>query len=784
MAALTVGQLMLSEILPPDVYKPGEIIDKKSVKRIFGELARNYPDKYKELLHRSTLLGRDVAAATGGASFSVDDLATPPRAAARRQQLAGEIEQILRTVPPREQEQAIIKTVARYQSRDSAEVAAEAEELGNPLSKLLRGAGRGNPASLARLIASDLMYADNLGKAVPIPILRSYSQGLTPGEVAASSFGARRGVVEAKTAVSSGGYAAKLLLGAAHRMVVTAEDGEDPNPGRGLPVDTDDEDNLGALLARDTGPYKRNTEITPKIAADLLRRGFDQILVRSPLTSADPDGGVYARDVGYRTGRQLPRIGDSVGAVAAGSVNEPITQSVLCLAKGTLVRSGDGGEVAIELVRPGDIVMGADRFGNTFPVRVVRVYDNGLRPCVETRFNYTKHESVWLRSTTDHKLLVTAARQAKGDSPYCVLPVAKLLTANYAVLADHATGRNKTAVRASMLVLGQMPTYDIEVDHPDHLFVLANGLIVSNSAKHKGGLATHEEGLQGFALIDKLINPPKEFRDAATHADADGLVTSIREAPQGGQYVTVGGKDHYVPAGRKLQVKKGDQVEAGDQLSDGPINPHMVIKHKGVGEGARQLTYALRDAIRGSGLNVHRRNLELVVRGLADRIEMTQEYEDFLPGDTVPYSQLAARYKPREGYRESGLSSVIGRYLEKPVLHYTIGTRITPKVVQTLKKHKVDRLVTHHEPPPFVNQMVRAVDVLKTDQDWMTRQIGTGLTKSLLEATHRSRVSDEDSTSFVPARVRATDFNRIGKVTNLQPPPQPPRLNMPTPPTP
>jgi hypothetical protein len=620
MADMSMGQYLLADVLPSDVYRPGQIIDKGSAKQIFGDLARNHPDRYKELSNRAAVLGREVGTMTGGGSFSIRHLATPKGALARREQLKQQVATILQTLPESEHDKAITAALAKLQATDSGDTVAEIEAEGNPLSMILKGAGRGNPAAIARLVSSDLMYADAAGRPIPVPVVNSYSHGLTPAEYVASTFGVRSGLVTAKTGIGMGGYAAKLLLAAAHRMVVTGEDAPEAlaalSADRGLPVDTDDKDNIGALLARDTGPYKRNTRLDPKILAQLKKLGHDQIVVRSPLTSVDPEGGVYAKDVGYREKDQLPGIGEAVGITAAGAVSEPVSQALL-------------------------------------------------------------------------------------------------------------------------------------------------------SAKHKGGLAEEQtDELTGFALIDRLINTPKEFREAATHTEVDGRVDSIYEAPQGGSYVRVADQEYYVPANRQINVKVGDTVEAGDQLTDGAINPRVVVQHKGLGEGGRQLVTSLRKAIGG---NAHRRNVELIVRGLVDRVRVTQEFDDYTPDDVVPYNEIAARWQPRETSKVELTDRLTGKYLERPVLHYSVGTRITPSVRQMLQKHKIKQVTTNEEPPPFEPELVRATDLLRTDSDWMTRQIGTGLQKGLLESAHRGRVSDEESTSFVPARAHAVNFGRVGKV-QLKPP--------------
>jgi hypothetical protein len=764
---LTLGQYLLADILPPDVYRPGQEINKQSINTILAQVAERYPDRYKDILHRLTQLGKTVSVQTGGGSFSVSQLATPPGAAARRAELAQKVQKIVTTLPEDKQNKAITDLLFEASKTDKDLTYDEANAAGSPLALMLKGAGRGNRASLNRLIASDLLYSDASGRPVPIPILRSYSQGLSPGEYVASSFGARKGIVDTKLSVGASGYLSKLLNSTAHRMVVTDQDGppeiDQRSIFRGLPVDTDDEDNVGALLSIPVGGYDRNTVLTPKILADLQRRGIDEIAVRSPITTADPHGGVYARDVGYRSEGRLPENGSSVGITASSVVSEPITQAALCLAKGTLVRMSNYTVKRIEEIVSGDEVVGADKNGKTFPVKVVRVFDNGPRECIESKFSTEYGETAFLISTPEHKVLGVTF-----ESDYLPRAVVREVAKSDVALMPtmgRPPGKQFWWNKDSVTEVGVRHTYDIEVDHPDHLFLLANRLIVSNSSKHKGGLVdSNTEELSGFELIDRLFNTPKDFREAASHATVDGVVDAITPAQQGGHYVSVGGQSHYVPGDKMPSVKVGAKVEAGDQLSNGPPNPREVIAHKGLGEGARQLTYTIRDAIRESGGKVNRRNLELVVRGLVDRVRLTEEYGDYSPDDLVPYNQIAANWKPREGFRTSGLESVQGRYLEEPVLHYSIGTRITPSVVSRLKKHGIKQIATHVTPPPFQSEMVRSIDLLKTDDNFLTRQLGTGLQKSLLDATHRGLEADEDDTSFVASRARAVDFNRKGLV--------------------
>jgi hypothetical protein len=576
------------------------------------------------------------------------------------------------------------------------------------------------------------------------------------------------------------GFLGKQLTQSAHRLVVTDLDGDgEPDVVRGLPVDVSDPDNEGALLAAPTGGYPRNTVLTPKILSDLQGKVEGDILVRSPLVGGPADGGVYGRDVGLRERGTIPPRGDFVGIAAAQAASEPLSQSQLCLAEGTRVRMADGTTKAIEFLKTGDAVLGADRTGATFPVAVLTRFDNGLRVC-ET---FARRD--WsVTCTPDHKVLCYDS--TGGDSR--VAPIGDVARCLLVFAAMSGTGDSEICFggvyRRSMgsrVAAGERPTFDIEVDHPDHLFVLANGLIVSNSSKHAGGVAGAAKGVSGFALVNALTQVPRTFPGGAAHASKDGRVTAIRPAPQGGHFVAVGGFEHYVKTGLDPSVKVGDDVEAGDVLSGGTPNPAEIVRHKGVGEGRRYFVQAFKAAYDGAGIPIHRRNAELIARGLINHVRMTEETDDHLPDDVVPYSRLEASWRPRDGYTVEPPAKAHGLYLEKPTLHYTVGTRITPAVSARLAKHGVAGVTVHRDPPPFEPEMVRGMESVTHDPDWLTRMMGSYLQRSLLRGVHRADVSDSSGTSYVPALAQSREFGRVGQTVGFVAPPAAPPSGPPPP---
>lgn len=599
------------------------VLDKKGVNELLREVAEKFPEEYRDVSHKLLQVGRDASFSTGGYSFGPDSLRPTVAARKMRLDLGQELNKIYANgqLTDDQRELEIIKAAQRYQVKLVDDVYDEALAENNPIAIMAKTGTRGNKHNVNSLLGADLLYTDHKGHPIPIPVLRSYSQGLRPVEYFAGAFGARKGVMDLKSATQDAGFLSKQLQQAAHRLLVTADDDDDPydesNP-RGLPVDTDDPDNEGSMLAHPIGGYGRNTELTPKILKELRAKGHEQILVRSPTVGGPLDGGVYGRDVGRRErGGMAPR-GDYVGLAAAQALAEPITQ-------------------------------------------------------------------------------------------------------------------------------GQI------------------------SSKHTGGIAgaAGSGAISGFKYINQLVQVPKKAGWAA-HSQLDGRVQEVHEAPQGGWFVTVSGKKHYVPHGQAVTVKPGDEIEAGDTLSDGVANPAEVTEHKGIGEGRRAWTKAFHLAIANTGQMGHRRNVELLARGLINHVRLTDEVGDYVPDDIVPYQSLERNWEPREGHAVVSPNQAVGKYLERPVLHYTIGTKIRPSVVKQLQQFGVNQLSVHHEPPPFAPEHVRGMAIASKSQDWMENSLGSYQSKSVLEAARRGGVTDEAGTSYA-APLAAGNFGRQGLTQGWKP---------------
>ena len=285
--------------------------------------------------------------------------------------------------------------------------------------------------------------------------------------------------------------------------------------------------------------------------------------------------------------------------------------------------------------------------------------------------------------------------------------------------------------------VGDLPCFDIMVDHPDHLFVLANDLICSNSGAYKG-----KKQISGLSYIYDFIGSPESAADRAAVATQDGKVTKIEDAPQGGKYIYIGDAKHYVLPDTDLEVKVGDTVEAGDIISDGLADPEEIVKYKGLGAGRKYYATRFKKLLDDSGIKTSQRHTEMVARAALSNVRITDPdgFGEYLPDDIVNYNKLEATYKPRESSKEINLktsndSNLLNKYLEKPVLHYTIGTRITPSVLKDIKDIKVNNVLVNDEPPGFEPVLIRAQEIAsKGSDDWLARMQGSYIAGNLVDS--------------------------------------------------
>lgn len=325
-----IGALLISEALPEELRQDQYDLNKKSVHDLFMKVANTYPDRYKDILQKLSDVGA-TAAWTEGASVSLSAL---KRSAAKEKVLADVRRQVQSIIDDDnltddQREKAIVEALIDKIEPVQKAVYEESKQEGSPFVMQLDSGARGKKTDINSLRGADLLATDAQDRFLPVPLWRSYAEGMTPAQYFAASYGQRKGAVGVKLATADAGYMAKRLANAAHRFVVSRETPPQARLPVGLPVPVKDRDNVGSYLAQDAGPLKAGTLLTSDHLDDLEDAGVDEILVHSPMTEPSEDGGISRLAAGKRLSSGPAPIGENIGLQSAQTIGERLSQGAL-----------------------------------------------------------------------------------------------------------------------------------------------------------------------------------------------------------------------------------------------------------------------------------------------------------------------------------------------------------------------------------------------------------------------------------------------------------------------
>ena len=152
---------------------------------------------------------------------------------------------------------------------------------------------------------------------------------------------------------------------------------------------------------------------------------------------------------------------------------------------------------------------------------------------------------------------------------------------------------------------------------------------------HTGGVAGGDI-TQGLPRVEELFEARKP-KGLAEICEADGTVIAIEARKDNKTEVRVRGEEedrtYIIPYGARINVKEGDQVFAGGQITRGPLNPHDILRLNGV-EGVYQ--YLLKEVQRvykQQGVDINDKHVEVIVSQMLSKYKIEDDGDtDLLPG--------------------------------------------------------------------------------------------------------------------------------------------------------
>ena len=155
---------------------------------------------------------------------------------------------------------------------------------------------------------------------------------------------------------------------------------------------------------------------------------------------------------------------------------------------------------------------------------------------------------------------------------------------------------------------------------------------------HTGGVASAEDITQGLPRVEELFEARKP-KGLAVITEINGVV-HIDDSKKRREAVVTSedgeSESYLIPFGSKLKVKDGDVVEAGDELTEGSVNPHDILKIKGIKGVQAYLLKEVQSVYRLQGVEISDKHIEVIIRQMLRKVQIEDAGDTtMLPGELI-----------------------------------------------------------------------------------------------------------------------------------------------------
>jgi DNA-directed RNA polymerase subunit beta' len=567
----------------------------------------------------------------------------------------------------------------------------------NSIYMMADSGARGSAAQIRQLAGMRGLMAKPDGSIIETPITTNFREGLNVLQYFISTHGARKGLADTALKTANSGYLTRRLVDVTQDLVVIVDDcgttngfamkalvegGEVVEPlrerilGRVLVSDVIDPDSQTVLFA--TG------YLLDEDAVDTIERlGIDEVTVRTPL-SCETRYGLCAKCYGRDLGRgSLVNAGEAVGVIAAQSIGEPGTQLTMrtfhvggaasraaaqshieAKSAGTIRFSATMRYVTnpkhekVVIARSAEVLITDDHgrererhkvpYGATMqvadglqvkPGAQLATWDPHTRPIVTEYAGIVRFENVekgitvaeQMDDVTGLSTLVVidpkrgAKAQAKG-----LRPQVKLLDEAGQELKIHGTD---IAVAITLHVGSIITVKDGQT--------VSVGEILARIPQESVKTRDITGGLPRVAELFEARSP----KDAGMLAEITGTV-SFGKDTKGKQRLIIteldgAAHEYLIPKDKHVMAHDGQVVNKGEVIVDGPVDPHDILRLKGVEELARYIIDEVQDVYRLQGVKINDKHIEVIVRQMLRRIVISDPGESrFIREEQVERSEV------------------------------------------------------------------------------------------------------------------------------------------------
>jgi DNA-directed RNA polymerase subunit beta' len=677
----TVGRVIFSEIWPDEMGFPNKVVGKSQL----GDLIWRC---YKICGHEKTVITLDRLKELGfreatraGVSIGIDDMIIPKEkvheiAVAQKQIAEVEKQHRKGVITSGERYNKIVDVWTHCTDQISGVMLKtfdqnQGKQEYNPISLMVDSGARGNKQQVRQLAGLRGLMARPSGEIIENPILSNFREGLTVLEYFISTHGARKGLADTALKTADSGYMTRKLVDVAQDVII-----RDPDCGttNGIWVQAiyEGEDVVVKLAERLVGRcscddihepsnpkhylVRANEEIDELKAKAIDNAGIERVKIRSVLTCESKHGvcvNCYGRNLA--TGGKV-KLGEAVGIIAAQSIGEPGTQLTM--------RTFHTGGVALGGSKQPIIKPKFDGVVRYNDIRYVQLEDGN-------NIVLNKNGSISIladdgRELEMHNVVIGSViavpnegKVKKGDTlvqwdPYNV----PILTEKAGRIKFHDIIEGVTMKQEVDEATAQEAIVIIEHKedlHPQIVVIDDKGEVVANYPIPSGAHIVVSEGDKivagtlmaktprktsktkditgGLPRVAELFEARRP-KDASEISKIDGVV-DFGPSVRGKRCILIKDQqtdveeEHLIPIGKHVIVFKGDYVRKGQQLTEGPVDPHEILDICGPQELQEHLVNEVQEVYRLQGVTINDKHIEIIVRQMLRKVRITE------PSDTV-----------------------------------------------------------------------------------------------------------------------------------------------------
>ncbi|NBX50390.1 hypothetical protein EBT25_10705 [bacterium] len=454
---------------------------------------------------------------------------------------------------------------------------------------MIESGARGSMAQLTQTIGMIGLKSSPSGDIIELPVKSSFKDGVSVLEFFISSHGVRKGLTDTALKTANAGYLTRRLVDVAQDVVVREEDCGDE---MGVVITHKESEEIGeALSVRILGRYAMSDIFLPGEKKPVIMK--DELITEEHIRAVK------------KSGKDIQEA--HVRSVMTCKIRRGVCQKCYGydLAHNKLVKMGTAvGIIAAQSIgEPGtQLTMRTFHTGGVAGKDITQ----GL-PRVEELFEarLPKRKAVM----TEVSGIVEVEKSART--------VVQIGTGKEIV--DTAPGQKIVRVRHSA------------VDEKNYVIGRGGKALVSDGDKVRAGDAIAEK-TSGEKILSEVAGTAKTSR---------GVVTIVHDAEKVREYI--------IPHGYSLYVKDGDEVQAGDALTDGHLDLQALFKAKGQYAVQMYLSKEMQFIYSSQGQKLNNKHIEVIIRQMFSRVRVTEIGDsELLPGEVIEKATYLDEYDRME----------------------------------------------------------------------------------------------------------------------------------------